>query len=124
MNSKNLLLSEINLAFIQTICTILSIKTEIKLSSEFKLIDGKTARLVNLCNQLDITDYYSGPAAKVYLDENLFLSSNIKVHYLDYSDYPIYTQQFESFAHDVSILDLIFNEGPNAYKFMKSFSQA
>lgn len=28
---------------------------------------------------------------------------------------------FISFEHGVSILDLIFNEGPNAASFMKSF---
>ena len=42
---------------------------------------------------LNISDYYTGPAAKEYIQENLFTQDNISVHYLDYSDdYPIYPQ--------------------------------
>jgi WbqC-like protein family len=43
------------------------------------------------------------------------------VSYIDYSDYPEYHQLYPPFEHKVSIVDLIFNEGPNASKFMKSF---
>jgi len=32
-----------------------------------------------------------------------------------------YQQLFPPFEHGVSIIDLIFNEGENAAKFMKSF---
>jgi hypothetical protein len=42
---------------------------------------------------------------------------------MDYSDYPVYNQLFPPFEHNVSIIDLIFNEGENAFKFMKSFNQ-
>ncbi len=40
---------------------------------------------------------------------------------MDYSRYPEYAQLFPPFEHAVSIIDLIFNEGPNAPEFMKSF---
>jgi hypothetical protein len=46
---------------------------------------------------------------------------NIKVHYLDYSGYPEYTQLYGDFTHEVSIVDLILNEGKNAPSFMKNF---
>ena len=55
------------------------------------------------------------------MDESLFIKEKIKVKYLDYSGYPEYRQLFGEFAHDVSILDLIFNEGDNASSYMKSF---
>ncbi|NCP85271.1 MAG: WbqC family protein, partial [Bacteroidetes bacterium] len=32
---------------------------------------------------------------------------------------PEYTQLYGKFEHGVSILDLIFNEGPNARSFLK-----
>jgi hypothetical protein len=41
---------------------------------------------------------------------------------MDYSKYPEYKQLNEPFEHGVTILDLIFNEGPDATKFMKSFN--
>jgi hypothetical protein len=116
-------LSEVNHDFITVVCAILGITTPIRWSSEFDLAEGKTERLVDLCLKAGATDYYSGPAAKSYMDESLFQKAGIKVHYFDYSGYPVYTQLFGEFTHEVSIIDLIFNEGPNAKRFMKSFSQ-
>jgi len=40
---------------------------------------------------------------------------------MDYSAYPEYNQLYPPFQHAVSIVDLIFNEGPNATRYMKSF---
>ena len=56
------------------------------------------------------------------MDLDLFEKENIKVHWFDYSGYPVYSQLYGEFVHAVSILDLIFNEGPDSKKFMKSFN--
>jgi hypothetical protein len=40
---------------------------------------------------------------------------------MDYSGYPQYPQLHGSFEHGVSIVDLLFNAGPDAWRFMKSF---
>jgi hypothetical protein len=55
------------------------------------------------------------------MDESLFRQEGIEVEWMDYSGYPEYRQMFPPFEHGVTILDLIFNEGPNAKNFMKSF---
>jgi hypothetical protein len=114
-------LSEINYNFIKTICGILNIKSNIRWSDEFNVTGEKSERLVAICKLIGGTDYFTGPAAKSYIDEELFRESNINLHYLDYSGYPEYRQLHGKFDHYVTILDLIFNEGPNAAKFMKSF---
>jgi hypothetical protein len=116
-------LSEVNFAFIRVICDLLNIKTEFKCSSEFELKEEKSERLVDICVTDHATDYFSGPAAKAYMNEELFRENGVNVHYFDYSNYPTYHQLYGSFEHSVTILDLIFNEGPNAKKFMKSFNQ-
>lgn len=115
-------LSEINYHFIKLICDILDIKTEIRWSSEFELVEGKTEKLVDICVKTNATDYYSGPAAKDYIDNNLFREKNINLHYFDYSGYPVYEQLYGEFTHAVSILDLLFNTGPDAKKYMKTFA--
>ncbi len=115
------MLTEINKSLLERICSILSIKTRIRDSRDFKLTEGKTERLVDLCLQVGANNYYSGPAAKSYMDESLFTKKQIEVHYFDYSNYPEYKQLNGDFTHEVSILDLLFNEGPNANGFMKSF---
>lgn len=115
-------LSRINYLFIQGICELLGITTTITWSHDLDLSGDKTGRLVNLCAARGASDYYSGPAAKNYLQEPLFEEKNIRVHYFDYSNYPEYRQLHPPFEHGVSILDLLFNEGPHAKNFMKSFS--
>ena len=114
-------LSQINYKFITAINEILGIKTKIRWSSEFELIDGQTEKLLGICKDCNADVYLSGPAAKDYFDEELARSENIKVEWMDYSWYAEYNQLHPPFEHGVSILDLIFNEGPNATKFMKSF---
>jgi len=121
LTSNEEYLSEINYKFIVAINKILGINTKIRWSSEFKLLDGKTERLLGICKDCNADIYVSGPAAKEYFDKELAKKENIKVEWMDYSGYPEYEQLYPPFEHKVSIIDLIFNEGPNATKFMKSF---
>jgi hypothetical protein len=41
---------------------------------------------------------------------------------MDYSGYPEYNQLYPPFDHNVSIIDLIMNEGPDAIQYMKTFN--
>ncbi len=123
-NTQHLLLSEINAELIRLVCKILGIQTAIYFSKDFPIYqNGKNERLIDICQQLNATEYYTGTSARNYLDEHLFKACGIKICYLDYSNYPEYTQLYGDFIHKVSIVDLLFNEGFNAPHFMKSFSE-
>ena len=119
LGSKERFLSQINHRFLTVICEILNIKTPFSWSMDYHVRSGKTERLVDLCKQAGATEYLSGPRAKGYLDEELLRKEGIKLRYMDYSGYPEYNQLFPPFEHRVSVIDLIFNEGPNAPKYMK-----
>ncbi len=121
LNCEEEYLSQINYKFITTINEILEIKTKLRWSNEFKLVDGQTEKLLGICKDCNAEIYISGPAAKDYFDEELAKKENIKVEWMDYSGYKEYEQLNPPFEHRVSILDLIFNEGTNAKNFMKSF---
>jgi hypothetical protein len=114
-------LSQINYLFLKGICDLLGIRTPLTWSSDYQLVDGKNDRLIGLCQQVDATVYLSGPSARSYLDEKLFADVNMRVEWMEYGGYPEYHQLHPPFTHAVSIIDLIFNEGPNAQKFMKTF---
>ena len=114
-------LSQINYKFITTINEILEIKTKLRWSSEFELLDGQTEKLLGICKDCNADIYLSGPAAKDYFNEELAKQENIKVEWMDYSGYKEYEQLNPPFEHGVTILDLIFNEGDRAKEFMKSF---
>lgn len=115
-------LTDINVHFLKGICEYLEINKQFKLSSEFELKEERTERLLDICLQLSGTDYYSGPAAKGYMNEEIFVNSDINIHYFDYSGYREYEQLYPSFEHGVTILDLIFNEGDKAKYFLKNIS--
>ena len=121
LESNEKFLSQVNYRFVTAICEVLGIKTRLSWSMDYRLSEGKTERLVDLCKQAGATEYISGPTAKGYIDEELFRQEGITLRYMDYSGYPEYNQLFLPFEHQVSIIDLIFNEGPDAPKYMKSF---
>lgn len=114
-------LSLINYRFISKICDILGINTKISWSMNYNLVEGKTDRLIDLCKQTCASEYISGPAAKRYIEDEMFVNAGIKLSYVDYSGYKEYNQMHFPFEHGVTILDLIFNEGINAPLFMKHF---
>lgn len=111
-------LSLVNRKAIELINGILGIKTKLSSSSDYIWSEGRNERLVNLCKQAGATNYLSGPAAKNYMDESLFQAEGITVEWMDYSGYRPYPQLFPPFEHGVSILDLIFNTGPQAIEYI------
>ena len=115
-------LSAINHRFITAICGILGIQTRISWSMDYRLAEGKTERLVDLCRQAGATEYLSGPAARDYIDPEPFHAAGITLRYMDYGGYPEYGQLNPPFVHEVSVIDLILNVGREAPKYMKSFS--
>jgi WbqC-like protein family len=112
-------LSELNKHLIDTICDQLDIRTNITESCSFRLEGARSQLILSICRQIGATEYLSGPSAKTYLDVNLFESNGISVRWIDYSRYPAYPQLWGDFIHEVSILDLLFNCGPDASSFMK-----
>ncbi len=120
--SKEKYLSKINFLFIEQICKILGISTRITWSMDYNVnAIEKNKRLIALCKAANATHYYSGPAAKCYLNDSLFNSEGIKISYFNYDEYPKYPQLYGEFKHGVTILDLIFNEGSSAVNYLKSF---
>ena len=115
-------LSEVNFLFLRAICDHLMIPTPIRWSSEYQVVAGKTERLVALCQQAGAEVYVSGPSARAYLDEGSFSAAAMRVEYFDYSGYPEYRQLHPPFVHNVSIVDLMLNEGAAAGQFLKSLT--
>lgn len=115
-------ISQLNRRFIEAVCTYLGINTIISNSWDFKLIDGKTERLADLCRQAGGTEYISGPAAKEYVEESIFSEMGIQLSWFDYAGYKEYPQLWGEFCHSVSILDLLFNCGKNAHQYMRHVS--
>lgn len=110
----------LNRTLIEVVCGYLGITTKISNSWDYVLIEGKTERLADLCAQAKGTEYISGPAAKGYIEEELFAGRDIKLAWFDYTGYPEYPQLWGEFTQGVTILDLLFNCGKDAPRYMRN----
>lgn len=119
MGPQDTHLSQLNRRLIESVCDYLEIRTVIRNSWDYELLDGKTERLAHLSRQVQAEEYVSGPAAKDYIDEQIFKDMGIGLTWFDYGGYPEYPQLWGAFAHNVTILDLLFNCGPDSHRHMR-----
>ncbi len=117
------MLSAVNERLIRRIAEYLSIKTQIRRTSHYfpaEALDGldRTERLILLCKATGAKRYLTGPAAKSYVDEAAMARAGIEVEWMDYSGYRSYPQLWGAFEPRVSIVDLIFNTGSDAVRYL------
>lgn len=111
-------LAEYNIHLLKSVMQFLDIKTETIRSSELKHIEGtSTERLVNICSQLKASSYLCGFGGKKYQDEEMFTAQNIEVVTSPFQ-HPVYNQRWGTFIPNMSIVDLILNEGVNAKEIL------
>ncbi len=115
-------LSLINRTFVEHVCGLLGIDTELGWTSELDVEGASTERVVRICDAVGADVYFSGPTARDYLDVAQFDRAGIEVAWMDYSGYPEYSQPHPPFEHAVTVLDLLFCAGPAARDRMKSFA--
>jgi WbqC-like protein family len=113
------MLSRINAILLRGICSMLGINVPFAWSRDVPSEGRKGDRVLSLCRAAGATHYLSGPAAKSYLDLDEFRAAGIAVTFANYAGYPEYPQLHGQFEHAVSILDLLFNVGPDALTYMK-----
>ena len=123
LSPHSLYVSEVNAFFIKSICAYLGITTKISSCADYRYSGDASERLVELCKASGASVYLTGPAAKSYLDLALFKNNDIAVEWMIYRGYPEYQQRFDGFDHAVSILDLIFNLGDSAIRYIRRHPQ-
>ena len=87
--------------------------TQFMRSSSLQAHGTKTEHLLELLQAVGATHYISGPAARDYLDEAQLASAGITLEYMSY-DYPEYDQLYPPYDPQVSVVDLLLMQGPNA----------
>ncbi len=117
-NATDETLSAINHRLIVGLCDLIGVQTRIAWSMDYRVVDGKTERLVELCRQAGATRYLSGPSARAYIEPERFDEAGIALEFMDYDGYPEYAQMFPPFEHGVSVIDVLFNVGPAARDYI------
>lgn len=108
------MLSLVNRLFLEGVGSILGLATRLTWSTDFPGVEGKTERLIGLCKATGARRYISGPAARGYIQDELFEEAGVELLFKSYFGYPEYPQLHPPFAHGVTVLDLLFNVGPDA----------
>jgi len=114
-------LMDLTVPLIKTFCNLLGIKIQFVYSSEYKklkLQETKTGRVVDLCIQSGIKTLYDAKGAAEFIEPGLFKKNKLEVIFQDYK-HPQYRQLHGSFIPNMSVLDLIFNEGPNSLSIIR-----
>ena len=109
------LLIDFNLDLIIFFIGCLNKNCNIVLSSDIKTQLTGLDKILYILKDQNATKYISGDGegSKRYIDEQLFKNNNIELIWQNYN-HPTYNQLHGDFIPYMSILDLLFNEGPNS----------
>jgi hypothetical protein len=87
------------------------------ISSELTLREEPTDRLIDICKALGADTYLAGRGGAGYMDMARFEKNGLKVIMQEFK-HPVYSQLFGDFQSHLSIVDLLFNCGPDSLKIM------
>jgi len=117
------LLFDLDLATTRKVLEWLGMKIPVILESGLGVNSSGTQRLVDICKAVGADTYVSGRGAKAYMDEKLFASNGIILEYQQYSPRPYHQRFGDSFVPDLSILDVLFNQGPGSFDLIRASNE-
>lgn len=91
----------------------LGLSRRVLYSSQLNVPGQKDDLILNLCREVKADVYISGPFGREYLNAQNFLDASIELQFHDYA-HPQYRQAFPGFEPYMSIVDLLFNHGPDS----------
>jgi WbqC-like protein len=106
-------LVDLDLHLIEGLKRALGIDTPTPRSSELGIGGDRLERLLALCRHFGATAYLTGAAAEDYLEPQAFEAAGITLEYQQY-EHPVYPQLYGEFVPYLSVVDLLFNCGPES----------
>ncbi|MBI4678138.1 MAG: WbqC family protein [Elusimicrobia bacterium] len=85
----------------------------IVLSSSLGVEGRRVERLVAICKNLGADVFYEGAAGRDYMRQSDFEPHGIRLEFQDYR-HPVYRQLYGEFVPYLSVVDLLFNCGPES----------
>jgi hypothetical protein len=105
-------LSDFNIEIVTGIAERLGSSSRFVRASSLDVKGKRTDLLLEICQAVRATRYYSPAGARAYLDgeQEVLTSAGIEVTYQQF-DHPVYEQRFGEFVSHLSIVDVIANVG-------------
>lgn len=111
-------LVELNTALIQYLAEQLGIQAVLILASKLGCSGKGTQLLLNICQTMKGDVYLAGPSGRSYLEQEKFLEAGVSVRFHEFH-HPTYQQRFGTFLPGMSVLDLLFNHGPESLAILR-----
>lgn len=106
-------LFDLNMASFRMLTEALGIVREICFASEMDVEGDPVDRLIAICRQVGANRFFEGAAGKNYIADERFLKAGVTIEYQDYQ-HPVYGQLHGAFVPFLSVVDLLFNCGPES----------
>ncbi len=106
-------LSDLNLEMLRYLMKSLAIDTPIVKASAYTFTGAKSDLVLDMCLQLKADIYIFGAQGLDYADVDKFRAQGVEPVFQDYH-HPTYTQLHGAFLPYMSVIDLLFNEGPRS----------
>jgi hypothetical protein len=106
-------LADLNLSILRLLLGYLSIDTPIVKASDYAFVGSKSDLVLDMCVRLNADGYIFGARGRDYANVGTFRASGVEPLFQDYQ-HPQYRQLHGEFLPYMSVIDLLFNEGPRA----------
>jgi hypothetical protein len=117
------ILSEFNLNIIKKISERLGLRAKIIRSSEIDEAGGKNGfdKIIALLKKVNADVYISGrgKGSAKYINDDAMSEAGIRLEWQVFN-HPVYRQVGNGFIENLSVIDLLFNEGPKSFEIIKS----
>jgi len=106
-------LCELNVRLLEWVLSLLGMEKRLVRAAELNVKGVGTQLLINIVKEVGGDVYLSGFGGAKYQEEGLFKEAGINLEYYDF-EHPIYPQLWSGFVPNLSIIDLLFNCGPES----------
>lgn len=118
-NKEWRLLADLNYYMLKWYLMTLGINIEIDRAGNYDFTGNKSELVLDMCLNLEADIYIFGELGKDYANSDAFLKKEIIPYFQSYK-HPTYRQIHGDFLPYMSIIDLLFNEGPNSLEIIMS----
>lgn len=112
-------LIDLDMELLKYVFSYLEYNIDIRFASEFNVDSTRTQSNIDLTKKVGGDSYLSGIGGRAYMDNDLFIKEQIHLYFQDFT-HPRYRQLWGDFIENLSVVDLIFNEGKNSAEIIKS----
>jgi len=113
-------LCELNVALLECLLYELGIRTPIEMASAHDFRGQGSGLIIDMCRKMGATEYLFGKLGQNYAEIAAFERAGIRPLFQDYQ-HPTYTQLHgEVFVPNMSVIDLLFNHGPDSLEIINA----